>query len=106
MKLEDEIKQIKNFRNSQHKLSINLTYTSNWYEEKKIKFLKAFNLTPQQYNILRILRGQYPKPSSIKLLKERMIDKMSDASRLVENLIKKDFVKRTINKDDNRQVDV
>jgi DNA-binding MarR family transcriptional regulator len=106
MKLELEIKQIKKFRNAQHKLSVNLTYTSNWYDEKKQKFFKKYNLTFQQFNILRILRGQYPNASSIKLLKERMIDKMSDASRLVENLLKKDLVIRTISQEDRRHADV
>src|ERR1035438_2561517 len=106
MKLEHEIKQIKKFRNAQHKLSINLTYTSNWYDEKKHKLLKQYNLTYQQFNILRILRGQYPKASSIKLLKERMIDKMSDASRLVDNLLRKNFVIKRISEVDRRHSEV
>jgi DNA-binding MarR family transcriptional regulator len=60
----------------------------------------------QQYNILRILRGQYPKPATIKLIKERMLDKMSDASRIVEKLRLKGLVERTICPNDRRNVDV
>lgn len=65
-----------------------------------------FNLTSQQYNVLRILRGQHPKPATVSLIRERMIDKMSDTSRLVERLRKAGFVDRVANKIDKRAVDV
>jgi DNA-binding MarR family transcriptional regulator len=68
--------------------------------------LDEYDLTPQQFNLLRILRGQYPKPASITLLKERMLDKMSDASRLVERLLAKGLVERKICPEDRRKVDV
>ncbi len=80
MRLEDEIKQTK-FRSEYQKLSINLTFTSNWLNSNKIQFFKAHGLSPQQYNILRILKGQYPKPSSVGLLLERMLDKSSNVTR-------------------------
>ena len=105
MKLEDEIQQ-KLFKSEQHKLSVNITYTANWLNSKTEKLFKEYNLTPQQYNILRILRGQNDKPSTIKLLRERMLDKMCDASRLVDNLVKKDFVIRKIAEHDRRNCDV
>ena len=105
MKIEEEISQPK-FRSRNHKLIVNIIYTFNWLYEKQFKILKPFGLTIQQYNILRILRGQYPDPATIKLLKERMLDKMSDASRLVEKLRVKGFVERKICDKDRRNVDV
>jgi DNA-binding MarR family transcriptional regulator len=56
--------------------------------------MREFGLTVQQFNILRILRGQHPTPATINLLKERMLDKMSDASRLVDRLLEKGYLSR------------
>lgn len=105
MKIEQEISQ-EIFRNAKHKASVNLIYTFNWIYERQLKILKPFSLTIQQFNILRILRGQHPKPATIKLLKERMLDKLSDASRLVEKLRLKGLVDRRICDRDRRNVDV
>lgn len=105
MKLEDEIKQ-NSFRNEYHKLAVNLIFTNSWLMSKIYELLDEYDLTPQQFNLLRILRGQYPKPASISLLKERMLDKMSDASRLVERLLAKGLVERKICPEDRRKVDV
>ncbi len=105
MKLEEEIKQ-KKFRNEFHKLAVNIIYTHSWLEYNISKFFKKFNITSNQFNILRILRGQYPEPVSINLLKERMLDIMSDASRLVDRLVAKGLVKRTTCVNDRRKVDV
>ena len=105
MKLEEEIKQ-KKFRNVYHKLAINLVYTTNWLNEFSNKFLKKFELTQQQFNILRILRGQYPKPASVKLLVERMLDKQCDASRMIERLRIKGLLERNECPMNRRQVDI
>jgi len=105
MKLEDEIKQ-KKFRNEAHKLGVNIIYTFNWMNYHHSDFLKKFGITPQQYNILRILRGMQGEPASIKLLRERMLDKMSDASRIVEKLRLKGLVTRNTNNADRRACDV
>lgn len=105
MRLEDEIKQ-ENFRNEFHKLAVNIIFTHSWLMNKINEILSGFDLTPQQFNLLRILRGQYPSPASISLLKERMLDKMSDASRLVDRLIQKGLVERKICKQDRRKVDI
>jgi len=105
MKLEDEIKQ-NSFRNEYHKLAVNLIFTNSWLMSKIYELLDEYDLTPQQFNLLRILRGQYPKPASITLLKERLLDKMSDASRLVERLLAKGLVERKICPEDRRKVDV
>ena len=105
MKLEKEIAQ-ENFKSKKQKAIINLVYTSNWLNQKQTNFFKQFDLSVQQFNILRILRGQHPDPATIKLLKERMLDKMSDASRIVEKLRKKGLVERNECPSDRRNVDV
>ncbi len=105
MEIEKELLQ-KAFRNNYHKAEVNLFFTYNWLYEHRSKILKQHGLTIQQFNILRILRGQHPKPATIKLLKERMIDKMSDASRIVEKLRTKQLVDRQICKNNRRNVDV
>lgn len=105
MRLEDEIKQT-SFRNEYHKLAVNLIFTHSWLMSKIYELLDKYDLTPQQFNLLRILRGQYPQPASITLLKERMLDKMSDASRLVERLVAKGLVERRVCSEDRRKVDV
>jgi DNA-binding MarR family transcriptional regulator len=69
-------------------------------------YFKEHDITRQQYNVLRILRGQYPKPASINLLKERMLDKMSDTSRIVKRLEKKKLVKREESDADRRAVEI
>ena len=105
MKLEDEIHQ-KKFNIEAHKLTINLLYTSNWLNSKHAECFKNMDIPVQQYNVLRILRGQYPKPSSVKLVKERMLDKMSDASRIIDKLKLKKLVVRTECPEDRRSVDI
>lgn len=105
MKLEDEIKQSK-FKDEYHKLLVNLMFTTSWLNIRQIHFFKKFDISPQQYNLLRILRGQYPNPASVNLLIERMLDKQSNASRLVDKLDAKGLVKRKKCKEDKRQVDV
>ncbi len=105
MKLEEEIVQ-REFQNEYHKAVVNIVFTYNWIVEKQIKQLKPHDITIQQYNILRILRGQHPNPATVKMIKKRMLDKMSDVSRLVEKLRLKKLVNRHICKSDRRNVDV
>ena len=105
MKLEEEITQTK-FRCEAHKLGVNLVFTYNWLDAFHSRFFKKYGITMQQFNILRILRGQHPGPATIKLLKERMLDKMSDASRIVEKLRVKGLVERNICPNDRRHCDV
>jgi DNA-binding MarR family transcriptional regulator len=105
MRLEEEIKQ-KEFTNDYHKGIVNILYTFNWLDSQSKDFFKKYDLTPQQYNILRILRGQSPKPSTINLLKDRMLDKMCDASRIVERLRLKNLLERTQCPNDRRSVDI
>ena len=105
MEIGQEIKQSK-FRDEYQKLIINLGFTSSWAERVTSCKLKSFKLTPQQFNVLRILRGQHGNPATINLLTERMIDKSSNASRLVDKLIAKELVSRRECPSDRRQVDV
>ena len=103
MKLEEEIHQ-KSFKSPQQKLAINLIFTSNWLNSKYDHFFKGLDLTHQQYNVLRILRGQHPKPCSLKYIKERMLDKMSDTSRILDKLVLKGYSKREICSEDRRSI--
>ena len=105
MKIEDEIQQ-KKFKDDYQKLIVNLLYTSNWINAHFEQLFKGSDITLQQYNVLRILRGQFPNPSSIKLIKERMLDRMSDASRIVDKLVAKKLVMRKQSDCDKRSVDV
>ncbi|MEK6478195.1 MarR family transcriptional regulator [Catalinimonas sp. 4WD22] len=105
MKLEEEIKQRK-FSSEKHKVIINLMYTGNWVYSINKSILKQYNISPEQYNVLRILRGQYPNPSSVMLLNERMLDKMSNVSRIVEKLRVKNLLIREECPADRRQVDI
>lgn len=105
MRLEEEIKQRK-FKNEKQKLMINQLFTGRWVANAIADYLKPFGLTSQQYNVLRILRGQESDLLSISGIAERMIDKMSNVSRLIERLKSKGLVSRKVNLDDRRQVDV
>lgn len=106
MRLEDEIKQTKPFQDEFQKAEVNLIYTYHWLQGHATERLSGTDITLQQYNILRILRGQYPNPATIRLLKERMLDRKCDASRLVDRLVQKALVSRTLCFQDRRKVDV
>ena len=105
MRIDDEIQSSK-FEDNYHKAAINVTYTYGWLSNAFRCQFERYNLTQQQFNILRILRGQYPRPATINLLKERMLDKMSDASRIVDRLVQKGLVSRCTNSKDRRAVDI
>jgi DNA-binding MarR family transcriptional regulator len=101
----EEIKQSK-FKSEYNKLLINVLFTNSWINGLQGQVFKGHGLTPQQYNTLRILRGQLPESASVNLLKDRMIDKMSNVSRIIDKLKAKDLVTRKPCKHDRRQVDV
>lgn len=104
MSLEKDITQ-QNFRNEHQKGVINIIYTYNWINEKMKVFFDKENITAQQFNILRILRGA-GKPISTLQIRERMLDKMSDTSRIVDRLVLKGLAKKNVCKADKRLVDV
>ncbi len=105
MSLEDDIQQ-KSFRSPQHKATINLLYTVSWLNSQINPYFKNSGITSQQFNVLRILRGQIDKPCSLKLIKERMLDRMSDASRIVDKLVAKGLVSRTTSDEDRRSINL
>jgi len=104
VKLDQEIKS--KFRNEHHKLAVNILYTHSWLDTFLSDQFKEYGLTSQQFNILRILRGQHPNIASIGLLKDRMLEKIPDVSRLVDRLVNKGFIDRKPCKDDRRKVEV
>lgn len=105
MGIDKDIQQAK-FRNVYQKAGINLIYTLGWVKERTRSIFEAEDITSQQFNILRILRGSYPQPLSTLQIRERMLEKMSDTSRIVDRLITKGLVKKLTCKTDRRLVDV
>lgn len=105
MTLEEELKQQK-FQSEHQKALLNILFTSNWLESDSARKLKPLGISSQQYNVLRILKGQREKAISVNNIMSRMIDKMSNASRLVEKLRKKNLIERVTCEHDRRQVDV
>ena len=105
MGIEKDIQQSK-FRNAHQKASINLIYTLSWEKDKTKCIYDTEDITSQQFNILRILRGSFPQPLSTLQIRERMLEKMSDTSRIVDRLISKGLVKKVTCKTDRRLVDV
>ncbi|KAA3619209.1 MAG: MarR family transcriptional regulator [Flavobacterium sp.] len=105
MDIEQTIKSI-------HKMAIttktviNMMYTSRFIEDAVTGVLKPYDLTIQQYNVLRILRGQKGKPANLSTIQERMIDKSSNTTRLVDKLIKKGWVKRSVCEQNRRKVEI
>ena len=104
MGIEKDISQAK-FRSEYQKATINLIYTFNWMNERLKTMLDQYDITPQQFNILRILRGA-GKPISTLQIRQRMLDKMSDTSRIVDRLLKKGLVQKVVCEGDRRLVDV
>lgn len=105
MRIEDEIKQ-SSFKDEYQKAYINVVYTSGYLQQVQTALFKPYGVTLPQYNVLRILRGQHPKPATISMLIERMLDKTSNASRIVDKLEAKDLVTRKQCPSDRRTVDV
>jgi DNA-binding MarR family transcriptional regulator len=105
MKIEEEIKQ-KKFKSPHQKAVLNLLFTANWIQNKQRELFEPFGVTGQQYNMLRILRGQHPKPIPAVEIKSRMLDKNSDVSRLLDRLIGKKLVQKNQCPNDKRASDI
>lgn len=105
MKIEDEIKQQK-FKTPHQKAVLNLIYTTSWMQGRQKDIFKTFNITLQQFNILRILRGQHPNSTSATEIKARMLDKNSDVSRLLDRLLAKKVITKRVSPNDKRAADV
>lgn len=104
-KIEDAIQQ-KEFKDPYNKLVVNLLYTHSYMVTSQNGVFKPHDLSPEQYNVLRILRGQQGAPTTVSSIQDRMLNKMSNASRLVDKLKLKELVKRDECPSDRRQVDV
>ena len=103
--IEQEIRQKSPFRNPHHRAIVNLMYMASWIQNQIKDFLKPYKLTPQQYNVLRILRGA-GGPISTYDIRERLLDKNSDASRLVDRMCRLELTEKTVSAHDRRRVDV
>ncbi|MDZ4751973.1 MAG: MarR family transcriptional regulator [Flavobacteriales bacterium] len=106
MKLEAELKQTKPFKSEQQKLTLNILFTSSWLNSTFSENLKPCGITHHQFNVLRILKGRYPNSYRNTEITERMIDRASNATRIVDKLQEKKLVTRTENEEDRRQVDI
>lgn len=104
-RIEDDIKQPK-FRDCYQKVAVNLLFTAGWLEGKQQEFFKSFGITLQQFNILRILRGQHPNRISGVEIKSRMLDRNSDISRLLDRLLKKNLIAKHLRPGDKRATDI
>jgi hypothetical protein len=105
MKIEEAIKQ-KSFPNQIEKVMVNVIYTGNYFNSLNIKRFKFHGISPEQYNVLRILRGSHPKSLSILDVSSRMLNRNSNATRLVEKLRVKGLLVRRVCEKDRRQVDI
>ena len=105
MTIEKRIKQ-KKFKSNAEKAIVNIAYTQSYFSSKINSVLKAHNISSQQFNVLRIIKGQHPNTVSVGDITSRMIDKMSNTSRLIRRLEKKDLVQRVNNPFDGRQINV
>ena len=104
-RIEDEIRQAK-FRSAQQKAVVNLIFTANWLQHLQQGYFKEFGITGQQFNILRILKGQHPASISGAEIKSRMLDRNSDVSRLLDRLAAKKLITRSTCPQDKRASDV
>lgn len=103
--IEEDVQQME-FINQAHKLRVNLLYTASWLKSEVTDFLKPYGITQPQFNILRILRGSRPEAISTLQIREKMVDKMSDTSRLVDRLIQKGWLHKKPCTHDRRLVRV
>jgi DNA-binding MarR family transcriptional regulator len=105
MRIEQVIKQEK-FNDPYEKVVVNLIYTSNWVRDKQNQTFRNYDILPQHYNVLRILKGRHPNPVSPGEIKEVMLDKGTDVTRLIDKLVNKELTKRGLCESNRRKMDV
>jgi len=105
MKIEKAIKQSK-FESPFQKAVINIIYTANWLRDQQTELFKKHDILPQHYNVLRIVNGKHPKSVSPGDIKEVMLDKGNDVTRLVDKLVKMDLLKRSLCEENRRKIDI
>ncbi|MEI6311298.1 MAG: MarR family transcriptional regulator [Bacteroidota bacterium] len=106
MQTIEEIISQKKFKDEYQKGLISLMYLVNQIKDLQATIFKPYNITLQQYNVLRILRGQFPNPINIAVIKERMLYKNSDVSRIIARLIKTELISTIKSKSDKRALDI
>jgi DNA-binding MarR family transcriptional regulator len=104
MEIDKEIKS--KFKNNRHKALVNLIYTFNWYKDLMKDVLATYNLQSQHYNILRIAKGKHPKPVTPGYIKEVMLDKGRDITRLADKLVKEGYINRQFSPKNRRSVEI
>lgn len=105
MKIEEAIKQ-KKFLDSWHKAAVNLMFTSNIWRNAEAEIFGPFGINAQQYNVLRIIKGRHPQPISPGEIKDVMLDKGVDLTRLVDKLVKLGLARRKISPENRRRVEI
>ena len=105
MKIEQSIKQSK-FESPFQKAVINIIYTANWLRDQQTELFKQHDILPQHYNVLRIVNGKHPKSVSPGDIKEVMLDKGNDVTRLVDKLVKMGLLKRSLCEENRRKIDI
>jgi DNA-binding MarR family transcriptional regulator len=105
MKLEEEIKQ-PHFKTPYHRMAVNIMFTGSWIYNELSGQLRQYDLSLPQHNVLSILKGQYPNPCTLGLIQERMLDRESNATRLVDKLLQKGLVNRCQCPENRRKVDI
>ncbi len=105
VKIEQAIQQA-SFDNSLHKAVINLVYTSNWMRDKQNQLFKPYGILPQHFNVMKILKGKHPELVSPSYVKEVMLDKAPDLTRLVDKLVQKGWASRKQCEQNRRMVEI
>lgn len=105
MKIEEAIRQGR-FSNNHQKAVINLIYTGNWLRDAHAVIFKKYNILPQHFNALRIIRGRHPHPVSAGEIKDVLLDKASDVTRLLDKLVKQGYVARQLCENNRRKMDI
>lgn len=105
MKLEDEIKQGK-FTSAQQKVLVNIIFTANWVNAQLRNIIKEHSITLQQYNVLRILRGKYPKWANPGEIKAVMLDKNPDLTRLCDRMCDQGLISRAVDEVNRRKMNI
>ncbi len=102
MKIEDVLKTSR-FKDQVHKASLNLLYTSYWLKNHLSAAIKENGFTAEQFNVMRIVKGRHPEAICVKDIAERMIEKSSNVPRILDRLILKKYVERSVSKEDKRE---
>lgn len=105
MKFKEAVKQ-REFRSPQVEAALNIVFTANWLDEITRNFLKPYDISPEQYNVLRILRGNHPEAYALQEIRDRMLNRWSNTSRLVEKLRKKGYLIRRPMASNRRKVEI